>query len=84
MITPARIRALLSYDPATGILRWRERKGSAATGRIAGSRDNRRRNCVLVKIDGRNYSANRLIAHAWRSVNHEPVSRPLSPKWRAA
>ena len=56
-----RLRKLLNYAPATGVFRWRVRKGPNNVGTVAGSiytSKGYRQIC----IDGRTYRANRL---AW-------------------
>lgn len=37
MITQKRLHELLSYDPQTGIMRWRVNKGAVRAGQIAGN-----------------------------------------------
>lgn len=53
-------RALLSYEVATGILRWRVTRGKAKAGAPAGSRNSK--GYVQVTINGKNVPAHRL---AW-------------------
>lgn len=69
MSTPsqARLQQLFTFDPATGELRWKRRKGVAA-GSVAGcvSKDGYRRICV----DGVDYLAHRLV---WAFVRGTPV-----------
>ena len=54
-----RLRKLLYYAPATGVFRWRVRKGPINVGTVAGSILPRYR---VICIDGKIYRANRL---AW-------------------
>ncbi len=63
-LTAARLRALLSYAPETGLFYWRERRGSAAASSVAGviAFDGAR----LIRVDGKLYRAHRL---AWLHVN---------------
>ena len=60
MITVQQLRALLDYEPATGLFRWRLRKGTKSAGAIAG----KRQSCgyIQITIDRRYYYAHRL---AW-------------------
>lgn len=63
MLTSERVRELLDYDPETGALRWRVRRGRISAGSPAGTVDRRpTHNYVVVKIDGRSVGAHRL---AW-------------------
>jgi hypothetical protein len=64
--SPERLRALLDYDPKTGILTWKPRTGHGAArwnSKYAGTRAGSR--CpdgnILIKIDDRSYLAHRLI-----------------------
>lgn len=58
-----RVRELLSYNPATGIFRWRvDRTGVAKIGEIAGSRKSVKKPYRRIKIDGVLYASHRL---AW-------------------
>lgn len=54
-----RLKELLRYDPTTGHLTWKARKGSAAADRIAGT-DNLTGHDV-VRVDGVLYLAHRVI-----------------------
>ena len=56
-----RLRKLLNYAPATGVFRWRVRKGPSNVGTVAGS-ISRPKGYRLICIDGKIYRANRL---AW-------------------
>jgi hypothetical protein len=56
-----RLRKLLNYDPATGVFRWRVRKGPYNVGAIAGS-IHPPKGYREICIDGKIYRANRL---AW-------------------
>lgn len=67
MTSIERLRELFDYDPLTGALVWRARRGSAAAGRVAGHL------CltwgyVVVGIDGGLYRAHRVI---WAYVHGE-------------
>lgn len=60
MITAERVRELLSYDPATGILTWRvHRGGKAKKGERAGSPD--RKGARQISFGGRVLREHRLI-----------------------
>jgi hypothetical protein len=63
-VTAAQVRALLDYDPATGVLRWRVRRNHVApAGAVAGSRC--RAGYRRLTIYGRRYAAHRV---AWLYV----------------
>jgi hypothetical protein len=65
----ARLLELLTYDPATGILRWNVRRGGAAQkGSIAGTRNKK---CINIIIDGTSYVAHRII---WKLVTGQEPS----------
>lgn len=59
MLTQARLRQLLSYDPATGEFRWR---AGAKAGKMT------RNSWVDIEVDGWSYGAHRL---AWLYVHGE-------------
>ena len=59
-LTQERLKELLTYDPDTGVFRWRTRRGSSGAGKTAGS-DNGK-GYIVIRIDRRIYKAHRL---AW-------------------
>jgi HNH endonuclease len=62
MLTGTRLRNLLTYDPRTGVFRWKvDRNSRRSAGDIAGAID-RRSMDRLIRVDGRLYLARRL---AW-------------------
>jgi len=62
MITQARLKELLSYDPDSGIFTWKiNRTGAAKAGSVAGNL-NSSTGYIHIKIDGKAYQAHRL---AW-------------------
>jgi hypothetical protein len=61
-IDAARLRAVLSYDAATGSFRRRVTRGNQIAGTIAGSRNGRGR--LYIGVDGQTYLAHRL-AFLW-------------------
>jgi HNH endonuclease len=63
-LTVARVRELLSYDPLTGSLAWRESRGSVAAGKVCGTAD--KHGYLVVRVDGRLYKAHRL---AWMHLH---------------
>lgn len=64
-LTVERLRALLSYDPQTGIFKWRVTRGpSAVAGDTARSQNGN--GYLRIRIDGRKYYAHRL---AWLYVH---------------
>jgi len=58
-LTAERLRALLSYDPETGLFRWRVNVSRQKAGAIAGRKS---KGYIRIKIDRHTYSAHRL---AW-------------------
>lgn len=58
-VDAATVRELLSYDPTTGILKWRKSKGRAPAGSIAGSLG--QDGYLRIGINRRIYKAHRLI-----------------------
>jgi hypothetical protein len=85
-MTSERLRALLHYNPATGVFRWRiSIAGPLKAGRIAGTTDKRGRRYIM--IDGRKHIASRL-AHLWMTgewpigmIDHRDGD-PLNNRWR--
>lgn len=66
-LTLGRLLEILSYDPDTGVFRWRVyRARLARAGMIAGNSSDSR--YVVIQIDGKSYYAHRL---AWFYVHHE-------------
>jgi len=75
-LTPGIARSLLSYEPETGVLRWRQSIGArSCIGGEAGSMNSK--GYVHVQIDGKKYKAHRLAfaihTGAWpeKLVDHE-------------
>ena len=58
MLTQARLHELLSYDPETGIMRWRVNKGAVRAGQIAG---NLTRGYLQLMVDGHPTVVHRFI-----------------------
>lgn len=66
-LTGERLRELLYYDPETGVMRWKAKRGNATTeGKVAGTRT--RTGYLQVSVDGRLYLAHRL---AWLYMHDE-------------
>ncbi len=61
MLTYERASELLSYEPKTGILRWRVNKSNIKAGAVAGG-PNTHSGYITIKADGRHYMAHRI---AW-------------------
>jgi hypothetical protein len=61
MLNATRLRDLLTYNPRTGVFRWKVARSSRSGGDIAGAID-RRSMDRLIRVDGRLYLAGRL---AW-------------------
>ncbi|MEF8689420.1 UNVERIFIED_CONTAM: HNH endonuclease [Comamonas sp. A-3] len=58
MLTAARLKELLVYDPAIGEFRWLQSRGKAKKGSVAGS--GTPNGYTVIRIDPRNYYAHRL------------------------
>lgn len=56
------VEKLLTYDPATGIFRWKVNRGGIKAGSVAGTD---KRGYIIIRILGRNFRAHRL---AWLMV----------------
>lgn len=67
MLTSARLREVLDYEPSTGHFRWRVRRSGVRLNGCAGCVC-KRRNTVVIFVDGKLYLAHRL---AWLYVHGE-------------
>jgi hypothetical protein len=63
-LSTKRLRALLTYNPRTGVFRWRVSRGRVSVGAIANSRKSN--GMIQIGIDGKRYAAHRL---AWLYVH---------------
>jgi hypothetical protein len=76
-LTAERVRELLEYDADTGILRWRVRRGTVVSGRIAGHLD--AKGYMALGIDGRLYRLHRVVwLHvygAWPTQEIDHINR---------
>lgn len=85
MLTAERLREVLSYDPDTGLLTWRQTLSRrAVAGKVAGSLDNN--GYVVVRIDRRIYKAHRLAwfltTGAWPKTTIDHVNgAPADNRW---
>ena len=81
MLTPDRLRELLSYDPETGIFRWKKRSAGTpregtwntryagkVAGRVRTEIAKSRTSYVMISVDNRTHRAHRL---AWLYVHGE-------------
>jgi len=62
-LTAERLREVVTYDPLTGIFRWRVTRGCAKAGAVAGGPE--KKGYLRISIDGRRFKAHRL---AWLYV----------------
>ncbi|WP_313193700.1 HNH endonuclease [Shinella zoogloeoides] len=77
-ITHERLHELLTYDPETGIFRWKvDRNQNVKAGSIAGAPDSS--GYIQVRVDGRKYQANRL---AWLYMTGEWPSEQVDHRDR--
>jgi hypothetical protein len=77
--TQARVRELLDYDPASDQFTWKQSKGGAKAGSVAGCA-NGSYNSHVIRIDGRSYAASRIKA-LW--LTGEWLPRQFVPEGRA-
>ena len=76
LLTAERAREILSYDPETGVLRWRHRVSQRMlAGAVAGTLDGY--GYIRIIVDGRTYRAHRL---AWLIVHGEWPKNELDHK----
>ena len=61
MLTQARLKELLKYDPKTGLFTWRVSRQGVQVGAVAGYN---LRGYIKIKVDGKHYFAHRL-AHLY-------------------
>lgn len=59
MVTQARLKELLDYDPGTGVFIWRVSRGTARAGSVAGTFNSE--GYIRIKIDRKLYLAHRLV-----------------------
>jgi hypothetical protein len=59
MLTQETLKELLSYDPATGIFRWKVSSNHVKIGSIAGALHNK--GYIAIKVKRENYLAHRLV-----------------------
>lgn len=84
MLTQARLKQLLSYDPGTGLWTWLVTRGGALAGDIAGCKEGR--GYIEIGIDGQSYKSSRLawlwMTGAWPSdlIDHEDRNR-TNDRW---
>lgn len=84
MITQARLKELVTYDPETGLFTRNQAWGTLPAGRVTGKQDG---NYVQIKLDGVRYTAHRLawlyMTGEWPSngqVDHDDRN-PGNNKW---
>lgn len=63
MLTQERLKELLTYEPATGVFRWRERRGNQGGGCVAPGDEAGsvyKNGYRMIGVGGRRYGAHRL------------------------